>query len=206
MAKYGIVTFWPGTPGDSQQLLLHAVALPAEFDEGLTASRAYLNTAATASTTVTIKKNGTAKATVTFAAGSKLGVFTCAAAWEVQPGDKIEFVAPASADATADGVAITLMGSQLERTNLFAALECNPTTKATLDHIFLFATLECEADIVGAGLNLGNLFPQTILYSEAFISRAILTDQFSFKTFIGTDGCSELNSFLTVVHDGDLFT
>jgi hypothetical protein len=205
MSRYGVVVYWPDKPEAGEQILLHAVGATVSFEAGLSDSRAVLDTATTAASTYTIKLNGTAKSTLTYAAGTTFGVFTNAAAWTAQPGDKLEIIAPDPADATAEGIAITLMGTLPDQVNLTATLECSASIRATMDHVFLFATLEADASIPVAKLNLGNLFPQTILYADATLPKAYLTDVFSFKTTIGGEGGAELECFLTVEHDPSLF-
>jgi hypothetical protein len=205
MSRYGVVVYWPDKPTAGEQILLHAVGAQATFPQGLANSRAVLDTAADAFSTYSIQLNGAEKATLTFPETSSVGMFSCPATWVAQPGDRLEIFAPDPADAAAAGVAITLMGTQADEVNLTATLECSASIRATMDHVFLFATLEADATIPVAKLNLGNLFPQTILYADATMPKAYLTDVFSFKTTIGGEGGAELECFLTVEHDPSLF-
>ena len=205
MARYGVVVYWPDAPTAGEQILLHAVAAQATFAEGMSESRALLDTAATASTTFSIQLNGDEKATVTFPAAGTVGAFTCASSWVARPGDKLEIFAPDPADATAAGIALTVMGIQAESDALVATLTASASVKATMDHIYLIASLECEADIGKARLNLGNLFPNTILRADANLVTAYLTEIPSFRTDITPEGGSELNAFLTVTRDPSLF-
>jgi hypothetical protein len=123
----------------------------------------------------------------------------------VQPGDRIQIIAPEYPDSAAAGVAITLIGYRQEPLSLSATLTATAEIEATMDHVFLFATLEAEADVTKAKLNLGNLFPQTILYADAQIATAYLTEVFSFRATLSTEGETEINAFLTVIHDESLF-
>lgn len=81
------------------------------FPSGFAGSQAHAGVAATASTVLTIKKNGTSVGSLTFGAAGVVGAFaTSGGAVTVAAGDYLEVFAPASADATLAAVAITLAG------------------------------------------------------------------------------------------------
>ncbi len=71
-----------------------------------TAARSFARArvAATASTVFTVKRNGTTVATVTFAAGATLGVWSAGVTWA--DGDFATLEAPATADATLADITI----------------------------------------------------------------------------------------------------
>ena len=73
-----------------------------------------LGTAATASTVFDIQQNGTTVATVTFAASGTTPTFatTGGVAINLSAGDVISLVAPASPDATAADLTVTLVGTR----------------------------------------------------------------------------------------------
>lgn len=102
--------FVPGTMTNSQVLLYLQMDRPCIFPASAPNSLATAKTSATASTTITLKKNGGSFATVVFAAGGATGAWTQAADASFSAGDTLEIDAPASADATLANVGITLQG------------------------------------------------------------------------------------------------
>lgn len=77
---------------------------PYAFGSTTARSFARARVAATASTVFTVKRNGTQVATVTFAAGATVGVWSAGVTWA--DGDFATLEAPASADATLADVVI----------------------------------------------------------------------------------------------------
>lgn len=77
---------------------------------GLTGSAATLDVAPTNAISFAVKKNGVTVGTVEFAAGATTATFTMIAATSFGGGDVVSIVAPASADATASGFTLTLVG------------------------------------------------------------------------------------------------
>lgn len=77
---------------------------------GSTASQAKLGSAATASTVISLKKNGTQFGTITFAAAGTSGTFSCTAT-SFAAGDVLTEVTPASPDTTAADLGVTLRGN-----------------------------------------------------------------------------------------------
>lgn len=67
-------------------------------------------TAAAASTTYTLKKNGTQVATIAWAAGATLGVATVSAAFSVAVGDVLTLTGPATADSTLAAIGVSVVG------------------------------------------------------------------------------------------------
>lgn len=84
-----------------------AFTLPA----GLTGSRAVAGTAATASTTFTIKKNGSSIGSIVWGAAATVATFTFASAVSFAAGDVLTVTAPASPDATLANIGFTLVGA-----------------------------------------------------------------------------------------------
>ena len=82
------------------------------FPTGLTGSQGTAGVAATATTTYSIKKNGTNVGTMVFAAGAMIATFSMPSATTFMAGDILTVVAPASPDATLANLAWTLVGSQ----------------------------------------------------------------------------------------------
>jgi hypothetical protein len=82
------------------------------FPAGLTGSQGTAGVAATATTSYSIKKNGTNVGTMVFAAGATTATFSMASATTFMAGDILTVVAPASPDATLANLAWTLVGSQ----------------------------------------------------------------------------------------------
>ena len=82
------------------------------FPAGLTGSQGTAGVAATATTTYSIKKNGTNVGTMVFAAGAVIATFSMPSATTFMAGDILTVVAPASPDATLANLAWTLVGSQ----------------------------------------------------------------------------------------------
>lgn len=98
-----------GVPSASQVLWRKVFARPAVFAISMPGSKAVAGTAATASTVLSIKKNGTQFATITFAASGTTGTFACAAQTSFAAGDLLTIVAPASPDATLAEIAWDLL-------------------------------------------------------------------------------------------------
>ena len=77
---------------------------PYAFTSTTARSFARSRVAATSATTYTVKKNGTTVATVTFAAGATVGVWSAGVTWA--DGDFAVLEAPATADATLADITI----------------------------------------------------------------------------------------------------
>jgi len=77
---------------------------PYAFSSATARSFARARVAATASTVFTVKRNGTTVATVTFAAGATVGIWSAAVTWT--DGDFATVEAPATADATLADIVI----------------------------------------------------------------------------------------------------
>lgn len=109
---YDLATFYPGVPGNSQLLARIKLARAVTFPINLTGSLADARVAATASTTVTLKKNGSSIGTLVWAASGTSGAFTFAAAVSFAAGDVLTLEGPATADVTLADISITLIGTR----------------------------------------------------------------------------------------------
>ena len=97
----GLVWTYTGKPGAGE--VVPGVS-PYAFVSTAARSFARARVAATASTTFTVKKNGAQVATVVFAAGATVGVWSAAVTWA--DGDFATVEAPATADATLQDISI----------------------------------------------------------------------------------------------------
>jgi hypothetical protein len=82
------------------------------FPVGLTSSQGTAGVGATATTTYSIRKNGSNVGIMVFTAGATTATFTMASATTFMAGDILTVVAPPSPDATLANLAWTLVGSQ----------------------------------------------------------------------------------------------
>jgi hypothetical protein len=99
--------FFPGAPGNSAVVAQFVATRAMGFAINAPGSKAVLAVAATASTVLTVKKNGTSIGTITFGVAGTTGTFAFAAATELAAGDVLTVANQASADATAAGISIT---------------------------------------------------------------------------------------------------
>lgn len=206
MADYGIALYWPDPPTAAEQLLAHVVVLRALFPAGLSRSRARLDVAATAAYTLDLKHNGSAWGKVSFAAGSLTGAFTAADAMTAWPGDWLTVHAPASADATAAGIALTLMGEQDTSGLLTAILDATTATlSGCLEHPRLYALLEADTAALQGRMLPANGLAALLDASTAQIVTAYLSDVATYSALLGDDAEAELVGRLTVLKDGGLY-
>lgn len=112
LSNFDISAFFAGKPGNSAVVLefvaTRAFGLAAAFAN----SKAVLGTAATASTVLTVTKNGSSIGTITFGASGTTGTFAAASATEFAAGDILQIVAPSSADSSAANIGITLVATR----------------------------------------------------------------------------------------------
>lgn len=106
--RYDIATFYPGVPGSSQLVMRWQAPRAVTIPSGATNSQASAGTAATGSTTFTIKKNGTSVGTIAWSASGTAGTFTVSSTVSLAAGDVLTITGPATADATLADIAITL--------------------------------------------------------------------------------------------------
>jgi hypothetical protein len=106
------ISFYPGAPSASAKVLSAVVAQAMQLPQNLTGSFATAGTAATASTTFNINKNGSNIGTINFGAGATTGTFTFSAAVSFAAGDLLQIVAPGTPDATLADVNFTIVGNR----------------------------------------------------------------------------------------------
>lgn len=99
-----------GSALSGQVIFRRVFSSPISFAAAFAGSVAVAGTAATADAVYTIRRNGTAIGTMTFAAGQSVPSFAPSAAAAFASGDVLTITAPASPDATLAGLAWTLMG------------------------------------------------------------------------------------------------
>lgn len=109
---FDIATFAPGLGTSNQKLLRVKVARACSFPSGASGSQATASANATASTTFTLSKNGSAFATINFPTGTAAGTWTLSSTTTFAAGDLLEIDGPATADATLADVGITLSGTR----------------------------------------------------------------------------------------------
>jgi hypothetical protein len=100
-------SFFAGVPGSSALVAQFVATRAMGFPINAAGSKAVLAVAATASTVLTVKKNGTSVGTITFGASGTTGTFAFAALTELAAGDILTVSNQSGADATAAGIAIT---------------------------------------------------------------------------------------------------
>lgn len=115
--RYDFGTFYPGVPGNSQTLLrwvfVRRVRLPANFQ----GSQCSCGSAATGSTTLTVKQISggvtTTIGTIVVGAGGSTGAFSTTNPQDVwlAAGDVVTVTGPATADATLGDIAIAFAGT-----------------------------------------------------------------------------------------------
>ncbi|MEG3175849.1 DUF2793 domain-containing protein [Sphingomonas sp. RB3P16] len=102
-----------GRPGASANIAIYLPTRMLNFASGLPGSIARAIGAATSSTVLTVAKNGTTVATITFAAAGVNGSFaTSSGAFSAGPGDVLTISAPSSQDATLSDIGITLVANR----------------------------------------------------------------------------------------------
>lgn len=112
---YDFTFFFGGipTPTATSELLRIPFTRAVDFPINLPNSKGSAKVSATASTTFTFKKNGTAFATANFAIAASVATFTCAATTSFVAGDVFTCDAPGSADASLANVGFSLATTRL---------------------------------------------------------------------------------------------
>lgn len=109
---YDVLTFFPGAPTKSQLMARVIVPRAVTFPASLTGSYASSTVAVTASTTVTLARNGTSIGTVNFAASATTGTFTLSSPITTAAGDVLTLTNQATADATLANISVSLVGTR----------------------------------------------------------------------------------------------
>ena len=110
---YDVGGTWVSTIPASQVMLRYPFPRAVDFPAGLTDSRGVAAVAATASTTIDIRKNGSSVGSMVFAAAGTTATFTMASATNFAAGDILTLVAPASPDATLADLGWSLAGTRV---------------------------------------------------------------------------------------------
>jgi hypothetical protein len=109
---YIVSGMFNGTLTANLVVVRHPAPIAFTIAQNCASSQAVLATAATASTTLSLQKNGTQFGTATFAAGSTTATFACASATTFAAGDVLTVIAPASPDSTAGNLGLTLFATR----------------------------------------------------------------------------------------------
>jgi hypothetical protein len=109
---YDVVSFFSGVPGASETLARVVFTRQVSFPIALAGSYASAGTAATASTVVSILKNGVQFGTCTFGVGATTCTFASTVGAVFAAGDVLTETAPVAPDATLADIAITLAGTR----------------------------------------------------------------------------------------------
>jgi hypothetical protein len=104
--------FVAGKPADAALLFAILPSVEAAFPAGFAGARAKAGVAATAATVLAIKKNGIQVGSITFAAGSAVGVFAAAEVVVVGIADELTIENQAVADATLADIRFALHGTR----------------------------------------------------------------------------------------------
>ena len=106
-----LTLFSAAAPGNAAIMGRWAIAHDLSFAANFSGSNVNAGTAATASTVLTVKKNGSSVGTLTFAISGTVPTMSCSA-WTVAPDDIITIENQATADATLALISITLISSR----------------------------------------------------------------------------------------------
>ena len=106
---YDMLMYFPGVPANSAIMGRAIIPRAVTMNSGAS-GYASAEVAATASTTLTITRNGTSIGTVTFAAASTTGTVSITSTVTTAAGDIIRIVNQGTADATLASISVTLTG------------------------------------------------------------------------------------------------
>lgn len=108
---YDVATFFAGKPSTAAKIILYKTATAFEVAASFAGSIASAGTAATATTTFLIKKNGAQINTITFAPASTTGIFGNSSPVTFAAGDTISIEAPITPDASLADLLFTIKGT-----------------------------------------------------------------------------------------------
>lgn len=108
---YDFHSFVAGKPAASATVLFVKAGRAFNIPANLAGAQAKAKTAATAASTVTLYKNGSSFATISFAAGASTATLS-GTATSFAIGDELTVVAPATQDSTLADIALTLLATQ----------------------------------------------------------------------------------------------
>lgn len=107
-SRYDLQTFFAGSPTSSQLIVRFLAVRALTLPTSLTGSACYAGVAATASTTFDIQKNGVSVGSLNFAAAAQTATFTFASPVTLAATDRLDIIAPGSADATLADITFAL--------------------------------------------------------------------------------------------------
>lgn len=110
-ARYYVISFAFQGVGVASGKLCHSVAIACTLPASLTGSQIKAQTAATASSTYTIKKNGSSIGTLGWAASGTVPTITFASQVSLAVGDVVEIDEPSTPDATLADISASLLAT-----------------------------------------------------------------------------------------------
>jgi hypothetical protein len=105
--------WFPGTPGEDEELFRYTFTDTVEFPENLGVSVAESKTVATAEAVFSIQKDDVEFATITFAAAAAVGTISSVAATTFIAGNTISVIAPSTVDTTLSAISMTLAANRI---------------------------------------------------------------------------------------------
>nr|CAX84103.1 conserved uncharacterized protein [uncultured bacterium] len=111
-APFDVGCSFNGMPGASAVLLRLPMVRAVTFPADMAGSRGIAGTAATASATFDLRRNGAAFATMTFAAGASTATFAAASETAFVAGDLLSITSPATPDTTLSDLGLVLAGER----------------------------------------------------------------------------------------------
>ena len=111
-AYYDIGSSFGGAPGSLAIVLGFVASKAIDFPASLTNSVVIATTAATAQADFDVQKNGVSQGTIRFAAAGTTATYVSISAFSLASGDRLDIVAPSSADATLANLYLNLVATR----------------------------------------------------------------------------------------------
>lgn len=108
----GIGSYYPVKPVSSQTIFLLVMVETIDFADDFGGSEGYIVTNPTASYVMDVHKNGVSIGSITISTGGVFTFVTTGGAETLVPGDRLEIIAPGTADTTAAGICVTFRGNK----------------------------------------------------------------------------------------------
>jgi len=109
---YDFPMYYNGVPGDAEVIMKVVCVRAFTLPSGLTLSQGYATTVSTGAVSFNIEKNGSNIGSIDFAAATAVATFTFTGDVSFAAGDRLEVIAPATADATLAAISMTLAGTR----------------------------------------------------------------------------------------------
>jgi hypothetical protein len=109
---YALGLTYDGSPGTGEVILRHPAPIAFNLPISLTNSQFYAATAANATATFTLKKNGASIGTIQFATGATSGTATFSTGVAFAVSDKLTMEAPSPADSTLADLGFSIKGTK----------------------------------------------------------------------------------------------